>query len=119
MKNDFCKKFEAGKIFFSEKKPNYLLFIRNDKIFNVYKIGKTKDKDQMPPPLFNYFVENSDEILHLQSICFSVEDIIFLTELIGRDVEKFKDLPKYIFFTKTYTTRYRINFRYQHTITPE
>ena len=32
------------KIFFSEKKPNYLLFLRNDKIFNIYKIGKMKDK---------------------------------------------------------------------------
>ena len=62
----------------------------------------SKDKDQMPPPLFNYFGENSDEIFHLQSICFSVEDIMFLTELIGRDLEKFRDLPKYIFFTKTY-----------------
>ena len=34
------------KIFFSEKKPNYLLFIRNDKILNVYKLGKYKDKDK-------------------------------------------------------------------------
>ena len=33
------------KIFFSEKKPNYLLFVRNDKTFNVYKIGKAKDKN--------------------------------------------------------------------------
>ena len=32
------------KIFFSEKKPNYLLFVRNDKTFNIYKIGKAKDK---------------------------------------------------------------------------
>lgn len=34
------------KIFFSEKKPNYLLFLKNDKTFNIYKIGKAKDKEQ-------------------------------------------------------------------------
>ena len=62
---------------------------------------KPKDK-QMPPPLFNYFSENSDEILHLQSICFSVEDILFIVELIGRNIQLFKDLPKYNFFEKTY-----------------
>ena len=33
------------KIFFSEKKPNYLLFIKNDKNLNVYKLGKYKDKE--------------------------------------------------------------------------
>ena len=54
------------------------------------------------PPLFNYFFENSDEILHLQSICFNPQDILFLIELIGRNVDKFKDLPKYNFFMKTY-----------------
>ena len=64
--------------------------------------SKTPDNNQMPPPLFNYFKENSDEILHLQSICFSTEDILFLTELIGRNLKKFSDLPKYKFFCKTY-----------------
>ena len=61
-----------------------------------------KENKEMPPPLFNYFVENPDEILHLQSICFCAEDILFLTELIGRDIQKFSDLPKFTFFTKTY-----------------
>lgn len=61
----------------------------------------TKDID-MPPPLFNYFSENPDEILHLQSICFSIEDILFMVELIGKNIQLFKDLPKYTFFEKTY-----------------
>ena len=63
---------------------------------------KPPENKEMPPPLFNYFVENPDEILHLQSICFCTEDILFLTELIGRDIQKFSDLPKFIFFSKTY-----------------
>ena len=33
------------RIFFSEKKPNYLLFIKSDKNLNVYKLGKYKDKE--------------------------------------------------------------------------
>ena len=64
--------------------------------------AKPPENKEMPPPLFNYFVENSDEILHLQSICFCTEDILFLTELIGRDLQKFSDLPKFTFFSKTY-----------------
>ena len=63
---------------------------------------KGPDNTVMPPPLFQYFEENSDEILHLQSICFTVEDILFLIELIGRDIQLFSDLPKYNFFNKTY-----------------
>ena len=49
------------KIFFSEKKPNYLLFIRNDKIFNVYKIGKAKDKDQIQKCICN--IDNDQDLV--------------------------------------------------------
>ena len=63
---------------------------------------KLPDNNQMPPPLFNYFQENTDEIFHLESICFNTEDILFLIDLIGRDINKFNDLPKFTFFTKTY-----------------
>ena len=84
----------------------------NKKIFNFRhkKIRKVEEKNQtpkgpdktlMPPPLFQYFHENSDEILHFQSICFSVEDINFLIEIIQRKIDLFSDLPKYNFFTKT------------------
>ena len=55
-----------------------------------------------PPPLYEYFLENPDEILHLQSLCFSADDVIFLLELIGRDIDLFKDLPRFNFFSKTY-----------------
>ena len=41
------------KIFFSEKKPNYLLFIQNDKLFNIYKLGKIKEKEQIQKCIFN------------------------------------------------------------------
>ena len=53
-------------------------------------------------PLYEYFKDNPDEILHLQSVCFSAEDVYFILSLIGRNIELFKDLPKFIFFSKTF-----------------
>ena len=50
-----------GKIFFSEKKPNYLLIIRNDKVFNIYKLGKAKEKDQIPKCICN--IDNDKDLL--------------------------------------------------------
>jgi hypothetical protein len=63
---------------------------------------KNADNPQFQSLLYDYFEDNPDEILHLQSICFSVDDIIFLIDLIGRDLDSFKDLPRYNFFAKTY-----------------
>ena len=59
--------------------------------------------NQTPISLYEYFNENPDEILHLQSICFSANDINFLIDLIGRNINLFKDLPRFNFFSKTYT----------------
>ena len=63
---------------------------------------KGPDNEAMPPNLFQYFEENPDEILHMQSICFCLDDVKFLIELIGRNIQLFSDLPKFNFFTKTY-----------------
>ena len=50
---------------------------------------------------YDYFKENSDEILHLQSICFSIPDILFIMTLINKNIKIFSDLEKYNFFCKT------------------
>ena len=50
------------RIFFSEKKPNYLLFIRNDKIFNIYKLGKAKDKEQLQKCICN--IDNDNDLVN-------------------------------------------------------
>jgi hypothetical protein len=62
------------------------------KIFN-FRISKQKNENKssneekkegdstMPQSrLYEYFKENSDEILHLQSICFNIDDINFILE---------------------------------------
>ena len=60
------------------------------------------DNLQTQSPLYDYFKENPDEILHLQSICFSGDDIKFLLDLIERNMGLFKDLPRFSFFSKTF-----------------
>ena len=51
--------------------------------------------------LYNYFNEKSDEILHLQCICFSIQDILFIMSLINKNKSIFSDLAQYKFFLKT------------------
>ena len=63
---------------------------------------KNLENSKADAPLYEYFKENPDEILHLQSVCFNVDDLKFILELIGRNIEIFKDLERYTFFNKTY-----------------
>ena len=60
------------------------------------------DNNEENKSSFDYFKENPDEILHLESICFSLSDILFILSLIGKNIEVFSGLPKYNFFCKTY-----------------
>ena len=71
-----------------------------DKINKKEAIQKNNNEEYKPS--FDYFNENPDEILHLESICFSLNDILFILSLIGKNIEIFTGLPKYNFFCKTY-----------------
>ena len=55
-------------------------------------IQKNKKK---PPITYDYFSENPDEILRLQTICFNVTDAITLKDIIYENEIQFKDLPKF------------------------
>ena len=50
---------------------------------------------------YNYFKNNDDEIMHLESICFSAQDILFILSLIQKKPKLFEGLPDYKFFSKT------------------
>ena len=50
---------------------------------------------------YDYFKENPEESINIQCTCFSIQDIIFLYEVIHSKIDRFKHLPKYIFFQKT------------------
>ena len=86
----------------------------DNKIFNFRRknekrrINKEEEKNKKKEPikkeneiLFDYFKENDDEIMHLESICFILSDVLFILELIKRKAKIFEDLPKYDFFNKT------------------
>ena len=57
----------------------------------VEKSNKIKNK----PTTYDYFGQNPDEILRLQSICFTVEDVIFMKDLVNDNINLFKDLPNF------------------------
>ena len=71
---------------------------KDNKINNEKKINLNKNSQQY---YYNYFIENSDEILHLQCICFSIPDILFIMNLINKNIKLFSNLDKYSFFCKT------------------
>ena len=50
---------------------------------------------------YDYFKENPEEIMRLQGICFSIQDILFLLSIISKNMKVFKNLPEYDFFIKT------------------
>ena len=59
-------------------------------------VPKEKEK------LYNYFSQHNDELIHLQCICFSLDDILFILTLIGRNIQAFSGLPDFTFFERTY-----------------
>ena len=61
----------------------------------------TKTPKYSPTPLYDYFNENSDEIMQIQCICFSLSDIFFIINLINKDLDSFRELPKFEYFKKT------------------
>ena len=84
----------------------------DNKIFNFKrKISKSNPKQEEENKkkqiksenqnLYDYFKENSDEIIHLESICFSLSDVLFILSLIKKKKTIFQGLPKFDFFNKT------------------
>ena len=80
----------------NEEKPkieNQNIQIKIENKNDINKISKQN--------LYNYFEENTDEILRLQCICFSMKDILFIINLINKNKKLFSNLSKYDFFCKT------------------
>ena len=76
------------------------LSIINNLILNDVVENEIK-KEYKGNKLYNYFDENIEEIYTMQCICFSIEDILFLIQIIRNRLDEFKDLPRYEFFAKT------------------
>ena len=50
---------------------------------------------------YDYFSQNPDELINIQCMCFSLDDILFILDILKENKEKFKNLEKYNFFVKT------------------
>ena len=79
------------------KLHNKLLDKRKEEVDNNIPSSNEKNKT-----LYNYFNLHEEEILNLQCICFSLDDILFILSLIGRNIRAFRNLPDFIFFERTY-----------------
>ena len=59
---------------------------KTNKINNIKNASK---KD------YYYFKENTNELIRLKTVCFNEKDIIFITELISKNTDAFKNLPDF------------------------
>ena len=91
------EKNEENKIFKFQRKNVRTRFIEIKKNCQKKEIIKLEKEI-----LYDYFKENNDEILHLESICFSLEDVLFIIKLISRNIKLFENMPKYNLFNKSY-----------------
>ena len=54
--------------------------------------------------IYNYFNEHNDELFHLQCICFSLDDILYILSLINRNIQAFSGLNNFSNFEQIYTS---------------
>ena len=78
---------------------NFFSFRRKQ---SIPKTTTHKAGENTSQPLYDYFGENSDEIMRLQCICFSLSDIMFIISLINKDKNAFRQLPEYDSFQRTF-----------------
>jgi len=72
---------EINKKIIDVRLPNYLNHLIENKIRNI-----ELDKNNK----YKYFKANKDEIIHLQCICISVDDILFILETISKNKKNSK-----------------------------
>ena len=95
-----------NKIFHFSRKKNPTKLSINEKDNNNNdsnnKTNNIKNKNNDDNYDYDYFKENPEEIMRLQGICFSIQDVLFILSLISKEKKKlFKNLPEYDFFNKT------------------
>ena len=51
--------------------------------------------------VYDYFKEYPEEYIDIKCVCFCIDDILFLHDILSKNIERFKGFYKYIFFSKT------------------
>jgi hypothetical protein len=77
----------------SNKTENWDLS-KNIFLFNPDEKKLNQNMDN-PRQKYEYFKDNSDEIIRIKSICFNEKDILFILKLMNKDIDAFKNLPEF------------------------
>ena len=84
------------------KFPNFLKYLTIKRTKKKHKEKKNKDKKNKKikneENIYNYFEENSDEIINLQSICLSIDDILYMLNIINNNEKKFENFKNHELF---------------------
>ena len=82
----------------------------NNLIINKYKKQPKRDisndiiNEENENLIYNYFNEHSDELFNLQCICFSLDDILFIINLINRNLQSFSGMNNFSHFQEIYNS---------------
>ena len=80
----------------------YISHVFENKETPTFLFGKKKPQIKnykYKPTTYDYFGQNPDELLQIESICFNVDDVMYLKDIIDENSSKFKHLPN---FEKTF-----------------
>ena len=68
----------------------------NNSETNIETEGKKEtNTGEIKKEKYDYFGENSDEIIRIKSVCFNEKDIIFIINLLKRNLDAFQNLPNF------------------------
>ena len=76
-------------------------------------------KENSQNKIYDYFKENKDEIFQLKCICFSIQDILFITNLINKNIKVFNGLDNFDFFSKTFQRIHSNEYKLDNEINKE
>ena len=62
---------------------------------------KTKNPEDLKTAKYNYFKENPEELVNVQCICFSVQDILVMVKYLKPKLNQFKSIPGSNLFVKS------------------
>ena len=70
------------------------------KLRKLEKMNQNKE-NKKEPIVYDYFKEYPEEYIDIKCVCFCIDDILFLHDILSKNLERFKGFYKYIFFSKT------------------
>ena len=70
------------------------------KLRKLEKMNQNKE-EKKEPIVYNYFKEYPEEYIDIKCVCFCIDDILFLNDILSKNKDRFKGFYKFGFFSKT------------------